>query len=269
VAGSGPWPWQLLQEAWGAYRLDLADGVLVSAGLFTSPIGPEVVPVRDTWHWSRSNLFFALPYYHAGVTAAASVGKAWTLTAGLLNGWNAVVDGNPEKSVMLRAASDAARTWSGAVLYFGGVERAAGAPEGRAWRHLLDGYVQWRATPRWTWLAHVDGGWEPNRFGVSGWLAGALGTRCQLADAWAVAGRLDGFREWVAAGAAGRATPVFWPVPWVASGTATLEWRAEAGLLARLEYRHDEAAAPAYGTRTVGAALPRQDTVTLGLVAGF
>ena len=269
VAGAGPVLWQVLQEAWGAYRLDVAGGLLLSAGLFTSPVGPEVVPVRDNWHWSRSNLFFGLPYYHAGVTAAASVGSAWTVTAGIFNGWNAVLDGNPEKSVMVRASSDPARAWSGALLYFGGVERPAGAAEGRAWRHLVDGYAQWRASGRWTWLAHVDGGWEPNHFGTSGWLAAELGTRYQLAGPWAVAGRVDGFREWVAGSKAGRATPIFWPVDWVAAATATLEWRAEAGLLVRVEYRHDEAAAPVYGTRSVGLVLPRQDTVTLGMVAGF
>ena len=269
VAGTGPLLWQVFQEAWGAYRLDVGEGVLVSAGLFTSPVGPEVVPVRGNWHWSRSNLFFGLPYYHAGATAAAKLGSAWTATVGVFNGWNAVVDGNAEKSVMLRASSDPERTLSGAVLYFGGVERPAGAPEGRAWRSLVDAYVQWRLAPDWTLLAHLDGGWEPNRFGTSGWLAGALSARWQLEGPWAVACRVDGFREWVAASPEGRAAPLFWPVPWVASGTATLEWRPEPGLLARLEYRHDEAGGRAFGTRTPGVALPRQDTLTLGVVAGF
>jgi hypothetical protein len=269
VNGSSPALWQYLQEAWGAYRLDVGPGVTVSAGLFTSPIGPETVPVRDNWNWSRSNLFFALPYYHAGVTAAVPLGGGWTATAGVFNGWNAVVDANAEKTVMLRAQSEAASPLNVSVLYMGGVERAAGAAEGRPFRHLLDAHASWRVSEQLSLLGHADVGGERNRFGVSGWAAAALSARWVFNGTVSLAARADGFREWRARNAEGTADAVFWPVPWVASGTVTLDVHPESSVSFRLEARHDHAGGDAYGTWEPGVLRPVQDTVTLGVVAGF
>ncbi|MEN9799619.1 MAG: hypothetical protein RL653_3316 [Pseudomonadota bacterium] len=267
--GSSAALWQFLQEAWGAYRVDVGPGVTVSAGLFTSPIGPEVVPVRDNWNWSRSNLFFGLPYYHAGVTAAVPVGRGWTATAGVFNGWNAVVDSNPEKTVMLRTHSDAASPLALSFLYMGGVERPAGAPEGRPFRHLLDAHATWLVLDRLSLIAHVDLGGERNRFGLSGWAAAALSARWAFSETLSLAARADGFREWRARDGEGTAEALFWPVPWVASGTVTLDFHPEPSLSIRLEGRHDHAGGDVYGTQGAGVLRPVQDTVTLGLVAGF
>jgi hypothetical protein len=269
VNGSSAALWQFLQEAWAAYRLDMGPGVKVSAGLFTSPIGPEVVPVRDNWNWSRSNLFFGLPYYHAGVTAAVPLPRGWIATAGIFNGWNAVVDGNGEKTVLLRAHSDASLPFAVSLLYMGGVERPPGAPEGRAFRHLLDAHAAWRVSEQLSLLGHVDLGVEPNRLGVSGWAAAALSARWAFTGVLSLSARADGFREWVAQDAQGTANALFWPVPWVASGTLTLDLHPEPGLSIRLEGRHDQAGGAVYGTDVTGMLRPSQDTVTLGLVVGF
>jgi hypothetical protein len=57
--------------------------------------------VRDNWNWSRSNLFFGLPFYHTGVRATYALTELG-ITAGGYNGWNSVLDNNAEKSVALR-----------------------------------------------------------------------------------------------------------------------------------------------------------------------
>ena len=277
TGATGPDLWKYVQQAHAGYRFGVARGLTVSAGLFLSPIGPESIPVRDSWNWSRSNLFFGLPFYHAGARAALALDEAWTVSLAVYNGWNSVVDGNSEKTVsaQLAYAHDAL---SVSVLYFGGVERPRGAPEGRALRHLLDAYATWHATPRLSLLAHVDGGLEPNAFGLSGWVAGALAARFRIAAQWWVALRGDAFHERVAAGAAGRATPIFFPAPWVASGTATLDYRPHARVSIRLEYRHDQAGANLYFGGDVtgdGLTVPyapnraAQDTVTLGATSWF
>ena len=50
------------------------------------------------------------------------------------------------------------------LLYFGGIERSASAPEGAYWRHHFDAVGEYDAT---TWLqlaAQADYGFEPNRY---------------------------------------------------------------------------------------------------------
>lgn len=269
--------WKYLQQAYAGHRFGSRRQLTVTAGLFVSPIGPETIPVRENWNWSRSNLFFGLPYYHTGVRASYALTREWALTLAGYNGWNSVVDGNGEKSLSAQATytrSDLAVS----LLYFGGVERARGAPEGRAWRHLLDGYATWHATPWLSLMAHANGGVEPNEFGTSAWAAGALYARARIAAPWFVALRADAFKERVAENDAGRASPIFWSAPWVASGTATLDYRPHERVSFRLEYRHDRAGGNLYfGRNATGDGLTTpfapnrasQDTLTVGAVTGF
>jgi hypothetical protein len=149
------------------------------------------------------------------------------------------------------------------LLYLGGVERARGAPEGRAWRHLFDVVIVHALTDDVTVGAQADAGVEPNDLGTSSWLAGALYGKLALSSS---------LYAGVMAGA------IFWPTEWVASGTATLGYQPFDGASIRLEYRHDHAAADAFFGGDVsgdGGADPyvfnrrAQDTVTLGATAWF
>ncbi len=257
------------------YRFGI--GLTVTAGLFLSPIGPEGMAVRDNWNWSRSNLFFGLPFYHTGVRASYALSSEWAVTLAGYNGWNSVVDNNAEKSVSAQLTytrSDLAFS----VLYFGGVERSPAALEGRAWRHLFDAHVTWHATSRLSLLAHVNGGFEPNAFGVSAWAAGALYGRFRIIDSLSVAVRGDVFVEGVGERNTGKTTSIFWPVPWVSSGTATVDFRPHERVSFRLEYRHDHAGADMFFGGSVegdGQTAPfvvnrrAQDTVTVGATTWF
>lgn len=275
VNASGPDLWRHLQQATLAYST--RGKVVIDAGLFPSPIGPEVIPVKDNWNWSRSDLFFGLPFYHTGIRVAVPLGRGWTGMVHAYSGWNSVVDNNATPSVAASATYAGPRV-SGQLLYFGGVERSPGAREGRPWRNLLDAYATIAASERTSVLVHVDGGIEPGRLGRSAWLAGALYGKVQLRSKLYVAARADCFREWVPADVDVRADPVFWPTPWIASGTATLAYQPAVGLSVRLELRHDGAKTPVFFGGDVvgdGSTVPyvpnrrAQDTVTLGATAWF
>ena len=265
--------WKYVQQAYGGYRFGIGRGLTVTAGLFLSPIGPESMAVRDNWNWSRSNLFFGLPFYHTGVRASYALTDEWAVTVAGYNGWNCVVDNNPEKSVSAQVTFTRPEIVFSA-LYFGGVERTAGAPEGRAWRHLLDAHVTWHATPWLSLLAHVNGGFETNSFGESGWAAGALSARFRIVEQLFFAARGDVFFERVAQNSTGKAAPIFWPAPWVASGTATLDFRPHERISFRLEYRHDHSGTAMFFGDQVdgdGGAVPfvpnrvAQNTLTAGI----
>jgi len=277
TSATGPEVWKYLQQANVGYRFGVGRGLTVTAGLFLSPIGPESMAVRDNWNWSRSNLFFGLPFYHTGVRASYSLSDPWVVTLGGYNGWNSVVDNNHEKSASAEITYKRDHI-AVSLLYFGGIERPQGAREGRAWRHLLDSHVTWHASPRLSLLAHANGGLEPNELGVSGWAAGAIGGRLKLLEQLFFAVRGDVFYEHVPENGAGRATPIFWPAPWVSSGTATVDLRPHERVSFRLEYRHDHAGGDMYFGGHVegdGGATPfvmnrdSQDTLTGGATTWF
>lgn len=275
TSGSDAELWKYVQQAYAGYRF--SGGEEANLGLFLSPIGPESIAIRDNWNWSRSNLFFGLPFYHTGLRVAVPVGGGWVLNGAVVNGWNTVLDNNIEKSVLAQVtygASDLALS----VLYFGGIERPTGAPEGRAWRHVFDAHVTWHATSWLSFLAHANGGFEPNDFGTSSWEAGALYARVRILPELFVAARGDVFVEQVAANARGRASAIFWPSEWMSSGTLTVDLRPHPDVSVRAEYRHDHAAGDSFFGGTVmgdGITTPylpnrrAQDTFTLGVTAGF
>jgi hypothetical protein len=271
--------WRFVQQALVGYRAPLGAGLLIELGVFLSPVGPETMAARDSWNWSRSNLFFGLPFYHTGLRVTYPLSSEVSLVAGVVNGWNSVVDNNDEKSVFAQFQFTAGDRFALSVLYFGGVERPTGAPEGRAWRNLFDAYMSWAATGWFSLGLQVDGGFEPNAFGTSSWLAGALTVRARAARWLYFAARVDGFLENVATDAmGGRASPIFWPAPWVSSQTATVDVRPMDNISVRLEYRHDHAGAEMYyagAVRTdpvtgLGVVNARaQDTLSLGATAWF
>ncbi len=271
--------WKYLQQAYASYRAPLGLGLTFQLGIFLSPIGIEGMAEKDDWNWSRSNLFFGLPFYHTGLRATQQLTDKLAATIAVYNGWNSVIDDNPEKSISGQLAYTDSDRLLFSVLYFGGVERPEHAPEGRAFRNLFDAWVQAKIVgPLWV-ATNVDTGFEPNNFGTSWWGAAAGYVRVQPIRWLYVAGRGDFFREHRASDAEGTASPIFWPVAWVASGTATLEVRPLDGLLARLEYRHDQAADALYfaghvaGTGTTKAPFVpnarKQDTMTFGATAWF
>ena len=267
--------WKYVQTATLAYVAP--HDVTVEAGLFPSPIGPEVIPIKDNMNWSRSNLFFALPFYHTGARASKPLGGDWTGTLAVYNGWSSVVDNNGYPSIAVSAAYATKRT-TAQILYFGGIERATGAPEGKPWRHLLDALVQHAVTDQLTLAAQADAGLEPNDLGTSAWIAGAGYVKYALSDELYVAARADYFYEQVAEDDGMTASAMFWPTQWIASGTATLAYQPARGVSVRFEYRHDQADTDVFFGGEVAtdpmtmAFVPdrkQQDTGTLGVTTWF
>jgi hypothetical protein len=237
---------KFIQEAYVGWKAPVGRGLTLKGGILLSPIGYEVVPVKDGFNWSRSNLFFGLPFYHTGLHASYEISQRLTASFMICNGWNSVVDNNGWKSIEAQWIYDVPDVWSLSVLYFGGPERPKGAPEGEPWRHLLDVWADVQPTKWLTLATELDGGFEKNPFGVSWWGAGAVYARVQSTSFLHLAVRGDYFREHAASSARGTASRIFWPADWVSSGTFTADFRPHANLSFRLEYRHDHAGGDMY-----------------------
>ena len=218
----------------------------VDAGLFLSPIGPESMPTHQNFTWSHSVLFFALPFYHAGARVQWSPSPAHALRLGVYNGWNNALDNNREKTLGLDYLYTPSTTVSLGAAYFSGVERPTGAPEGRAWRHLLDVFVLWQPVERVHLLLDADVGAEPNTFGFSGWAAGNGAARARLTSWLYTAVRATVFAERRASKNGVSAAPIAIPAGRIASGSLTLEARPEKQVSFKLELRRDSASSPVY-----------------------
>jgi len=274
--------WKYVQQAYAGYQFGDDRRLTIVAGLFLSPIGPEAMAVRDNWNWSRSNLFFGLPFYHTGARVTYALNDTWGVTLAAYNGWNSVDDNNRGKSISAQVTYTRPELIV-FLLYFGGPERARGAAEGHVFRHLFDVHATWNATPWLSLLVHGNTGFEPNRFGLSRWAAAALYARVQVARQLHVVVRGDVFAEHTANKSTGGAAAIFWPAPWVSSATLTVDYHPGERVSFRLEYRHDQAGRDMYfggdvpvtpvfidETTTASTANRKsQDTLTLGATTWF
>lgn len=273
--------WRLIQQAWVGWRSnDEAWGA--DAGIFLSPIGPEGVSVRDNWNWSRSNLFFALPSYHTGLRVRHQLSSTWALTGFAHNGWNSVIDNNDHLSVAAQLLQSSTSV-DAALHYVGGSERNGHGPEGEPWRHLVDGWIQFRPGGSLAFMLHADLGFEDTDLGRDAWIGGAAYARWTVNDSWGLAARVDGIRESQDEGVRGVVSPLLFGAvdedgrASAASLTGTLEYRPAATMLCRLEARHDRSETNLYfdGDATSGdggVTLPNsnsQTTITLGVSAWF
>lgn len=270
--------WRVLQQAFAGFKLD--DKTAVEAGLFLSPVGYEGLAVKDNVNFSRSNLFFGLPFYHSGARVRRELPHGLVAHAMVCNGWNSIVDGNEDLSVEGQVIWTASRA-SASLLYFGGNERPVGSPEGRPWRHLADFWGSYDVLPWLTVATQLDGGTEENRIGTHQWYAGAAYLVVKPKSWLRFAARGDVFHEQVAEDGDTGATSsaIFWPVERVGSVTLTADIRPNDNSSVRLEYRMDSASDDAFFSGDEiegdGVATPyvpntdSQSTVTLGLVAWF
>jgi len=257
-------------EATVAWKAPVGRGLTLDGGIFLSPIGPETILIKENWTWSRSTLFFGLPFYHAGMRATYPVTDHWNVTGAVYNGWNSVTDTNGGKSMSVQALFTKPDKVTASVLYFGGVERPRGAPEGQPWRNLFDGHITATVSPKLSLQAHADAGFENTTFGRSSWRAAALAARVK-ANGWLyLAARADILDETVPTSSAGSASALFFPAKRVKSVTATLDAHPADHMSARFEFRHDSASDLIYfkGASSSPSA-KSQSTLTLGLTAWF
>ncbi len=274
AGATGPDLWKYIQQATVGLRIPGFQRLLVEAGIFLSPVGPETMAVRDNWNWSRSNLFYALPYYHTGLRATLSVSERHALALMVTNGWNSVVDNNAAKSVMLQYTYTPTSDATLSALYLGGIERDDSDPAGPGWRHVFDVYARFRAGRRVTVMAHVNAGFESTRAGTLGWSGVAAYGRFDLTRALRLAARVDVLQEFAPEGA--ERFRIFFPTDIMSSQTLTFEAQPIDHVLVRLEYRHDVSGTPAFyrgAIEPMGASpafnARSQDTLTAGMTAWF
>src|SRR6266478_6159273 len=84
-----------LEEAYGSYKVPLGSGLTVKAGKFVTLLGYEVIESPNNLNFSRSFLFgLAIPFTHTGGLLSYSFTDWFSVTAGVVEGWDVSDDNN-------------------------------------------------------------------------------------------------------------------------------------------------------------------------------
>lgn len=207
----------------------------IDIGQFVTSAGAEVIEAKDDWNYSRSILFaYAIPYYHFGVRTSTPVTSTWTAGVQVVNGWNNVVDNNGGVTIGLTSALTKPK-FGWAFNYYTGPENT---DTQKGYRNLIDTTVT--LTPSAKFSAYVNYDYLQNHspavFDVSPaaseHLQGiAFAAHGAVTGKSSLTGRFEYFddNEGFGTGTAQN----------MKEFTGTYEYNWAAGLLSRIEYRHD------------------------------
>jgi hypothetical protein len=264
-----------VQEAYMTYTAGIGKGLGVKAGKFVTLLGQEVIESPNNFNISRSFMFgYAIPFTHTGVLFSYPFHDAVSLTAGIVNGWDNVIDSNKSKTFLggLTLKPFDALTWT-----FNGTYGAEQPNIGGSKRGVFDTVLTYNMHDHITLAANYDRGSEGD-IGLNGgsaiWqgVAGYVSVGGALFHPdWApfsISQRLEWFsdEDGVRTGTA----QDLWET------TTTLKWKLTDRLQARVEYRHDESSKKVFsqrifrrGTESITRFLGGQDTIAAELAYLF
>ncbi|GBC83970.1 hypothetical protein HRbin11_00390 [bacterium HR11] len=241
-----------LTQAYITYKVPVGAGLDLKVGKFVTLHGAEVIRRPGNFNVSRSILFgYAIPFTHTGLMATYPFSDRFTVTLGVVNGWDNVTDNNTGKSlhgmVTVLPLKDLTLTVGGT---WGPEQADTNGPK----RSLIDIVATYKPVPPLTLIVNVDYGVEadavPDETGGSKtarWYGAAGYVLYDLDDRWSVGLRgeffidREGFRlGWTDPTTGLPARCDLWEL------TGTVRYKVVDRLWASLEYRHDFANHPAF-----------------------
>jgi hypothetical protein len=238
-------------QAYGTYVFPVGRGLTVDFGKFASSLGLETNYAKDNDHFSRAFLFDFLPFYHMGARVSLPVTDRLTAYYMITNGAQQTEDFNGKRAqhgmVVAKLPADVQLTGS----VFGSLEPAGDL-------RIVDAQAAWTPKHPITLGTDVSYTWsKPEQATSAGTLTG-LGVYARTSHgSWAGAIRYERLDDsgGLFAGVAQLLQEV----------TATGEWRAAEGFLARLELRRDFSNHAVFPARDVTTSTS-QTTLTVGVV---
>lgn len=238
-----------VQQAYMTYNFGIGNGVEMKFGKFATLLGGEVIESPYNPNVSRSFMFgYAIPFTHTGVLFSTALTDMVSLSAGMVNGWDNVVDNNDSKTFLGSLGLEVGDlAWT-----FNGVFGAEEDDNGSSKTGVFDTVLTYTPMDNVDLLLNFDYGVASDVFsggdddaewtGLSGIVALGGALLNPDLEAWSLAIR----GEWFAdnhnyrLGIDDDEGPFnedrnvnLWEV------TGTLKWQMTDNLQARLEYRHD------------------------------
>lgn len=139
----------LIKQAYMAY--EIIDNLVLTVGQYGTHIGYELIDAPENFNYSLSYLFGNGPFYHTGVKLDYAIGDNFGVMAGLVNGWDELVDFNKGKSVTLQSRFILEDNLAFYLNWIGGDESKGlsgfGEYEG-SYTSLLDLTASWQTTDK-------------------------------------------------------------------------------------------------------------------------
>ena len=218
-----------IQEAYVSYLAPAGKGVQIDAGVFVTPAGAEVIEAKDNMNYSRGLLFTnAIPYYHSGVRATYTASDKVTVMAGLVNGWNNIVENNAGKTVLGSVTFKPNAKASLVANYITGPEEK-GTDDN--WKNLLDIIGTYTLNDKTTVTGNFDWGRESIAGSAAVWEGFAAYLKYQATKVISFSPRFEFYDD-----ENGFTTKTAQKLKEV---TGTIEVKATDNLLWRIEFRHD------------------------------
>lgn len=273
-------------QAYGTYIAPVGNGLTLDFGKWGSSLGLENNYTKDQMNYSRSYYFDFLPFYHTGIRASYQVNDRLALNYWLVNGTNQAEATNSFKDELFGFVVKPRTSITWTANYYLGQEHPdrvvvspvspipvqpglsfqaiRPAPDGRL--HILDSYVMWQVSPRWTVALEgdyvIERLWRnepPGRPSApSHVVGGAVYERYQFTPKLGVAGRAEYLSD--RGGLFSGVTQALKEI------TATFDYKLGDGFLMRYEWRRDFSNQPSFLTDTQGVLSKKQNTASVGLV---
>jgi hypothetical protein len=248
-----------VQQAYVSYLVPAGKGLTVDFGKFVTPAGAEVIESKDNYNYSRGLLFaLAIPYYHMGARFGYAPTDKVSFTGYVVNGWNNVKDNNDDKTFIGSVTVKPSGKLTVIGNYIVGKEQAEDAGGGT--RNLFDLVGTYAVNDKLSVLGNFDYGQDKFLGDSVKWTGVAVAFKYQATPTVAFSPRYELFND-----SDGFATGTDQTVQEV---TLTGEYKAPAGLLARVEFRSDFSDEE-YFTKDSGGFTKTQPTLTVSLVYSF
>jgi Putative beta-barrel porin-2, OmpL-like. bbp2 len=262
--------WIDLQEAYLSYKVPLGSGLTLKAGKFVTLLGYEVIESPNNLNFSRSLLFsFAIPFTHTGGLLSYSFTDWFSVTAGVVEGWDVSDDNNASPAYTGQFAVTPLKDLSTALNWIVGPEQNSNNTRQRWVTDLTATYAGFKNL---TLGANVDVAGEERvpalvatrQDGDASWWGWALYAAYDWTEKLRTAMRFEFFDDPQSVRTAirntGNRTSIY-------EVTATVQYKIWKGLVGRLEYRHDDANAKVFAIRAPGYAPTErvEDTLSVDL----
>lgn len=260
-----------LREAYLTYKAPLA-GVTIKAGKFVTLLGYEVIRNYDSFNPNISNSIsfgYAIPFTHTGLLVNVPLGSKAAIDLAVVNGWDTVADNNHSKSLLWGFRITPTETFT---AYLAGTYGAEQPDNGHSKRAMFTANAVYAATPRLSLVVDGNYGWETDLsgftegqrhvdwYGVAGYALLEVTGRTSFHVRAEIFDDPDGVRSGFRAPGLGPGLTA-WEI------TPTIAYQVTKNLLARVEYRHDEADKPRFSKQS--RLQDGSDTVAAELLFAF
>jgi hypothetical protein len=272
-------------QAYGTYVFAVGNGLTVDFGKWASSLGMEGNYTKDQINYSRSLLFYFLPFYHMGARVNYKVNDVVSLNYWITNGTQQTEPFNGFKDQMFGFVIQPRKTISWTVNYYLGQEHpdveflpnytgtSLPTEQGLAFQpipnppsgklHIFDNYLTWQASQKLSFA--WEGDYVIERLYTNSAPQHVTGTalyaRYQLAPKFAIAARTEYVSD--------RGGLFTGTTQDVKEQTFTAEQVIANGLLVRAEWRRDASNHPYFLTDQLDVLKKEQNTATLGVVWWF